>query len=98
MAKGKESKPKLHQNAWTTLEQKEWLVSQKPEYLKARLAGKTRVSEFWVTVYEHWIATWPFPPLTEVEVASGLDEATRLDALKVVSKIPQRDIQRTHGH
>jgi hypothetical protein len=80
-----ESTTKLHQNAWTTVEQRNWLLSHKPDFMKARAVGRAAVSEFWAPIFEKWISTFPFQPLTDEEIAGGLDEAKRLDMLKGVS-------------
>jgi hypothetical protein len=90
MAKGKGSKLKLHQNAWTTLDQKEWLLSQKPTYLAARVAGKSAVSDFWTSTFKKWLEKWPFKKLTEQEIADRVDEGKHLDTMKVASDCLQK--------
>src|SRR5262245_35981697 len=72
--KKKEDKPKQHKSTWTSLEQREWLMSQKGAYLEARIARKTAITDFWVKMFENWIEKWPFPPLTEDEIKAGDNE------------------------
>jgi hypothetical protein len=83
MAKGDD--PMLRQNSWTTREQWDWLISKKPDYLKARSVGKRAIADFWVSTFENWVAAWPYEPLTKQEDPDGLIHARRVEQLKTVS-------------
>jgi hypothetical protein len=44
---------------WATVEQRDYLMSLRTEYVKSQAGGKR--ADFWATVLEYWDKHWPIP-------------------------------------
>ena len=77
---------------WASPEQLEYMKSMKTAYNAAKASSSGRgkkIADFWVVVFEHFVATWPFPPLTEEEKVQGKTEKARLEKMKAVSTLSE---------
>ena len=81
---GSDLKNKGGKKAWTTEEQKKWLMDNLAAYVASR--STEAPSEFWPPIYEDWFAKWP---VTVAEGETGDKEellASGMNKRKEVSK------------
>jgi hypothetical protein len=57
--------------AWTTLEQKDWLDSHKATFLEEKQKGNSALKEFFSIVFKEFREKWPVPPVTEDEITKA---------------------------
>ena len=80
----------MTRQAWTTLEQRDWLKSWIPRFLEAQ-ENKT-TSTFWPELYRSWEDKFPVqdPTANEVNAAGGTEKARKAkkQAMQKVIHLP----------
>jgi hypothetical protein len=66
--------------AWTTPEQRTWLESQIPDFVRAQ--QDRTVGLFLKDIYNRWEEKWPTPPPTEAEVKRVKGNIEKASAIK----------------
>jgi len=61
----------MTRHAWTTDAQKEWLESQKSDFIAAKQKGFTAMKEFYSGVFEKFREKWPVAPVTDDEITAA---------------------------
>jgi hypothetical protein len=74
---------------WASADQLAYLHSMKSTYNECKTAPTARtkkMTDFWITVLEHFSSTWPLQALTDEDRAAGTTDKTRQEKLKLVSE------------